>query len=137
MKQIMKTLPVLTALLTLALIGHGGGQALAADANPCADDFRKFCGDVTPGGGRLLACYEKQKDKLSPDCRAWAESAKSNAASLKSVCAREIDQACNAERGDPLALLNCLQKEYISLSPRCVEKLNEFKYHYPLPPNPH
>ena len=31
-------------------------------------DFAKYCPGVKPGGGRVIACLGKQKDKLSPAC---------------------------------------------------------------------
>jgi hypothetical protein len=105
--------------------------AFALELNPCTDDIKQFCGDVTPGGGRLLRCYEDRKDKMSMDCQVWVERLKSNASMLKSACSKEIDSFCNSEKGDPLEMLDCLQGNYLKLSPKCVDKLNEFKYRYP------
>ncbi len=105
--------------------------AAAQDAGPCASDFKQYCNSVTPGGGRLVQCYEKNKDKMSGECRAWAEGAKAYAKVVTDACSKEIDQSCNIERGDPLAMLDCLQRRYTSMSPGCVSKLNEFKYRYP------
>jgi hypothetical protein len=107
--------------------------AFALVINPCSNDFKRYCGDITPGGGRVIRCYEQNTDKVSASCRAWAEAAKANAAEAKAACAREIDSSCNSEKDDPIALQDCLQSNYINLSPGCVEKLNQFKYRYPKP----
>jgi hypothetical protein len=107
--------------------------ALAQEANPCAKDFEKYCSHVTPGGGRLVQCYEQYKDSMSADCRAWADGAKANAAALKEACSKEIDARCNIEKGDPLGMLNCLQGNYVSLSSECIATLNKFKWRYPQP----
>lgn len=107
--------------------------AFAQTTNPCAGDFAKYCSDVTPGGGRLLNCYEQKKSSMSSACVAWAESAKTNAAVVKDACAKDIDQRCNSEKGDPLAMLNCLQTNYVGLSMDCRVRLNQFKYFYPQP----
>jgi hypothetical protein len=107
--------------------------AFAQEANPCAKDFAQYCSHVTPGGGRLVRCYEENKDKMSAACRAWAEGAKANAAALKEACSKEIDARCNIEKGDPLGMLNCLQGNYINLSSECVAALNKFKWRYPQP----
>ena len=107
--------------------------AFAQETNPCAADFKQYCADVTPGGGRLVRCYEERKDKMSPACVAWAALAKSTAASAKTACAKEIDAGCNTEKGDPFALVDCLQGNYVNLSMECRNKLNEFKYRYPKP----
>lgn len=42
----------------------------AAERLACTADYQKFCAGVSPGNGRALACLSKQKDKLSPACRA-------------------------------------------------------------------
>ncbi|MCC6274468.1 MAG: cysteine rich repeat-containing protein [Leptospiraceae bacterium] len=35
----------------------------------CSEDIHKFCSDVEPGQGRMRDCMQKNKDKLSPDCK--------------------------------------------------------------------
>ena len=48
------------------------GQALGAVPTirqACAADFKMFCSDVQPGGGRVLACLRDNSAKLSSDCR--------------------------------------------------------------------
>jgi hypothetical protein len=70
---------------------------------------------------------------MSANCKAWAEGVKANAAVLKEACAKEIDMGCNIEKGDPLAMLGCLQGNYVSLSPECNTALNKFKWLYPQP----
>ena len=39
----------------------------------CAEDFKKFCNDVQPGGGRMRECMVSNIDKLTPECRAGVE----------------------------------------------------------------
>ena len=36
----------------------------------CADDVKKLCADVKPGGGRIHACLKKNRDQVSEGCRA-------------------------------------------------------------------
>jgi len=124
---LVKTAAVMMILVT----------ALPASAQmtstPCTEDFAKHCGYVTPGGGRLVRCYEEKKNLMSPACVAYAESAKTNAAALTKACEQEIGWGCTSEKGDPLAMLQCLQGQYVRLSTGCVQKLNEFKSRFPQP----
>ncbi len=131
MNRILTAMSMAAAVLVLpaAMPAH------AQELNPCANDFKQYCASVTPGGGRLVRCYEENKDKMSTDCRAWAESAKINAGKLKEACSKEIDARCNSEKGDPLEMLDCLQSNYIDLSMECRVRLNEFKGRYPKPVN--
>jgi Cysteine rich repeat len=36
----------------------------------CAADHRNLCGDVPPGGGRILGCLARNAPRLMPECRA-------------------------------------------------------------------
>jgi hypothetical protein len=102
-------------------------------STPCTADFAKHCSSVTPGGGRLLKCYEEKKNLMSAACVAYAESAKANGAVVSQACSQEISWGCTSEKGDPLGMLQCLQGQYVRLSPECVQKLNEFKSRFPQP----
>jgi len=35
----------------------------------CKADFEKFCSGVSPGGGRIAECLNKQHDSLSEACK--------------------------------------------------------------------
>ena len=128
-----ETFAVIVLVAAVSMLLSAGLPVFAQDINPCAKDMKQFCSAVSPGGGRLLRCYEDNKDKMSPACRAWAERVKSNAQAVKDACSKEIDAGCNFEKGDPLAVLNCLQGNYTSLSPECTSLLNQFKWLYPVP----
>jgi len=43
--------------------------ALAYVANECRSDLQKFCSDIQPGGGRLMACMNKNEKQVSGRCK--------------------------------------------------------------------
>ena len=47
----------------------GDQQSLAAIRAACAEDAKKLCAGVQPGGGRIVACLREHKDSLSDGCR--------------------------------------------------------------------
>src|ERR1700733_6937938 len=49
--------------------------ALAGLRAGCANDAKKFCATVDPGGGRILQCLNDHKDSLSEKCKQAAQRA--------------------------------------------------------------
>jgi len=53
------------------------GFVTAASAHPltaeqrtaCKADFEKYCQGTAPGGGRIVACLNKQRAQISDACR--------------------------------------------------------------------
>ncbi len=41
----------------------------AAQRTACKADYDKYCTGTMPGGGRIIACLNKQRDALSDACR--------------------------------------------------------------------
>lgn len=41
----------------------------AAQRTACKADYEKYCSGTTPGGGRIIACLEKQREQLSDACK--------------------------------------------------------------------
>jgi hypothetical protein len=50
-------------------------QALTSEQRAaCKADYEKYCASTTPGGGRIIACLDKQQ--LSASCRKVVDAAK-------------------------------------------------------------
>jgi hypothetical protein len=46
-----------------------GFAQTAAQREACKADYEKYCSGVAPGGGRIMACLNKQHDALSDACK--------------------------------------------------------------------
>jgi hypothetical protein len=45
-------------------------QTLTAEQrSACQADYNKYCKGTVPGGGRIIACLDAQRDRLSGACR--------------------------------------------------------------------
>jgi hypothetical protein len=45
-------------------------QALSAEQRAaCGGDYNKYCKGTMPGGGRIIACLNKQRDQISDACK--------------------------------------------------------------------
>jgi hypothetical protein len=60
------------AILVISLGFSGAAFAQTASSDPrgaCKADYEKYCLGTTPGGGRVVACLNKQRAQLSDDCK--------------------------------------------------------------------
>ena len=45
-------------------------QAATSDQRgACKTDYEKYCKGTMPGGGRIIACLDKQRDRLAEACK--------------------------------------------------------------------
>lgn len=68
---------IFAAVLTFAALGPAAAQDFAAaQREACKADYDQFCKGTMPGGGRVLACLNKQDSKLSAACKKVVADAK-------------------------------------------------------------
>ena len=94
---------------------------------PCAETIRKYCGDVTPGGGRVLKCLSDHRDNQSIACREWLEAQQQSLQQLNEACFEEIAQLCSFDPPDRIRIVRCLEENYVALKLDCRTKLREIK----------
>jgi hypothetical protein len=57
-------------VLTVGFSGAAFAQNLTAEQrSACKPDYDKYCSGTMPGGGRIIACLNKQRDQLSDACK--------------------------------------------------------------------
>jgi Cysteine rich repeat len=111
---------------------------LAAEAakleNSCADDIKKYCGDVTPGEGRMIYCMQAHEDKISPKCAFDLEEAAADvqlsADNLKdaiTACHAEITGVCGTTQPGQGRIAACLIANKSTASKNCVEALGKIE----------
>ena len=63
------------SVLGVALVFSAGAAMAqtAAEREACQADFKKFCPNVQPGGGRVVECLSQHLDQLTPQCKAVVE----------------------------------------------------------------
>lgn len=71
----MKKLFCITVLALLPSYAFAEDKAPPpqAQARPCREDVKKFCGDVKPGGGAVMECLKAHEKELSSECKAQAQ----------------------------------------------------------------
>ena len=93
--------------------------AIAETPRPCADELEKFCKDVQPGRGMLLACLSEHQGELSPVCRDKVGAALTKLEKAKQDCSGDIATYCSGVKPGGGRLLDCLNKQPDKLIPAC------------------
>ncbi len=88
----------------------------------CRRDVSRLCGEVKPGGGRLLACLFRNQEHLSSSCEDETESiqeARDAVVTWRDACRAEIASLCTGVPNEAGPLVECLQANAPSLPASC------------------
>ena len=109
--------------------------ALDTFAEGCQEELTSFCKDVTPGEGRVLACLYAFGDKVSPRCEyAMYDSigqlnrTLTNLSYVVNECEGDLNTHCADIKPGEGRLLDCLKKNEIKVSKRCLTALKDVGY---------
>jgi hypothetical protein len=113
---------------TAAMQGQLGEQVL----NGCNTELARFCAEVTPDEGRLLACLYAHGDKLTKQCdyalynaAARLERAIGAITYVASECRVELETHCAEIAAGEGRMAQCLMDHARELSPGCDQALIE------------
>lgn len=124
---------VALAVLLLGITGVNAGQGLVETvANGCKMEIEKYCSQVTPGQGRILACLYAHEDKLSAKCEyalydaaAQLERAVAALSYVANECNEDLDKYCESIEPGKGRLLECLDKHDKQVSKRCKQAIKD------------
>jgi hypothetical protein len=96
----------------------------------CGSELTRYCAEVTPGEGRLLACLYAHGDKLSGQCEyalydaaTRLERAINAITYVASECRAEIQTHCASIQPGEGRIAQCLKDHAAELSPGCDQAL--------------
>lgn len=94
-------------------------MAIERVEDACGDQIEEYCGDVTPGEGRIAACVHAHSDMLSRRCRfalfRTARNIRSAVENIADECWNNIKTQCGNEQN----VGECAVQKSASLSPTC------------------
>lgn len=128
---------ITTLLFTFALALGVSSTASAGDVvstieEGCKADIEQYCSQVTPGEGRMLACFFAHEDKISGQCQyalynasAQLEAAATALNYVASQCEDDILKHCaNVQLGEG-RVLDCLDANKETVSAACQQAVND------------
>ena len=99
----------------------------------CSPDVTKFCGQVTPGEGRLVLCMMAHEDKVSNKCDYALYSAVRNIEraidrieQTADACWPDIEKQCSDTAPGGGRVAQCLVAKKASLSKECAAAIDKF-----------
>jgi hypothetical protein len=109
-----------------------GADASAADQNPCSEDIAKFCKDVGPGWGAIMACLEQHESQLSDACKDYeakmerprmeSREVAGQQMRVRQACRDDVTKFCNDVKSGSDGM-TCLKEHASELSIPCREAM--------------
>ncbi len=120
---------IVGGFLLLAAPGMAQQKSLIETvAKGCKAEIEKYCGNVTPGQGRVLACLFAHNDKLSGRCEyalydasLQLERAVAGLSYIMNECSSDLNKYCSGVAAGEGRLHECLQKNDARVSHRCKQ----------------
>ena len=132
MKRTLIALITLAALLLLVTAATAQQNLVETVANGCKVEIEKYCSQVTPGHGRVLACLYAHEDKLSAKCEyalydaaVQLERAVAALSYVANECNADLDKYCESIEPGKGRLLDCLDKHDKQVSKRCKQAIKD------------
>ncbi|MEE4218595.1 MAG: cysteine rich repeat-containing protein [Xanthomonadales bacterium] len=131
MKSIKTTLTTLVLLLGVSTAATAGDIVTGIEEG-CAVEIEQFCSQVTPGDGRLLACFFAHEDKISGKCQyalytaaAELEQAATALSYVASQCENDIMAHCADVQLGEGRVLDCLDANKENVSEACQQAVSD------------
>ncbi|MFL5812592.1 MAG: cysteine rich repeat-containing protein [Bdellovibrionia bacterium] len=93
----------------------------------CGSDIKTYCGDVTPGQGRIAACLKSKEDKLSESCRTAYQGTVDDVSkrmdraevAFRKQCGNDVQKFCADTPSGQGRIWSCLDQHKSDLSKSC------------------
>lgn len=136
MKRIHAPLMTSIVMLAVLMLSAGGVQAgeTAVDRalKACQPEIEAYCSQVTPGEGRLLACFMAHEDKISGEC-GWAlyqgmaelEAFVTAVAYVAETCWDDLVEHCGEVEMGEGRVATCLLEHEAEVAPECKKAMED------------
>jgi hypothetical protein len=121
----------ISLMLAISLPGSGQTQGVF---EACSDELQNYCSQVTPGNGRLFACFYAHEDKLSEGCDAAIVDVADQLDMFFDViryaaqqCGDDIAKHCQEVELGGGRIYSCLKDSSDKLSDTCAEVIGQIE----------
>jgi len=132
MRNAMVWMVVLGLVLVFSGVVSAQQSLVDTVAKGCDKEIKTYCKEVTPGGGRVVACLYAYEDKLSAQCEyalydaaAQLERAINALAYAANECRDDLAKFCSDIKPGEGRLIQCIDKNETKVSARCKQALKD------------
>lgn len=112
------------AVVSMAFALLAGSAAADTNAQrgqgPCAEDAKKFCGDLQTGQGGIAKCMKAHEAELSPACQERMKKRAEKAKKRREECKDDVEKFCKGVAPGRGRIVSCLRRRQSELSPACA-----------------
>lgn len=130
----MKAIYVMVLITALMLAAGAWAQEeiVASVVESCEAELENYCSQVTPGDGRVLACFYAHGDKLSPRCEyalykagAELEQFASAVTHVANACYDDLVEHCGQVEMGEGRVASCLLENEEKVSAACKQAIDD------------
>jgi hypothetical protein len=121
--RITKKVQVITGVAVLAMISSLPIVPAHAADGSCAEDAKKFCGGLQPGGGRIAQCLTQHEAELSAACRDSLQTMKTRSQETMQACSNDVRTLCKGVQPGGGRIAQCLKQHEVELSEPCKKAM--------------
>jgi hypothetical protein len=111
------------AAAVLVVLAAGAAKAQDGKTWPCKADAEKFCKDVKPGEGRIIACLKEHQADLSADCKENGLKRRNEEASSNEPCKADMEKFCKDAKAANGGKMQCMKEHEKDLSEACKARM--------------
>ncbi len=131
-KKSMVSALVASALTLVTASAFAVENVIESAKAGCQEELTKYCKDVTPGKGRVLACLTAYEDKLSARCDYALYTASSELKELSAAinhvateCKADLKAHCSNIAVGEGRVAQCLKKNEATASASCKQAIKD------------
>ncbi|MGH8688787.1 MAG: cysteine rich repeat-containing protein [Burkholderiales bacterium] len=109
-------------------LGLQAAQAAGRHDRTCAEDAKKFCSEVKPGGGKLVQCLSSHEAELAPACSERLKAGKARMEEFVAACKPDVEKLCKGTEPGSGHVLQCLKGHEAELSAGCKSQFSKSKH---------
>jgi len=127
----------LVPLMLASLIGLSSAVQAQGLSASCGKDLKKYCSQVTPGDGRIMACLYAHGDKIAEECVSEIQGVALKFSAAVDViqygyeqCSQDIEKFCADVEPGQGRMYKCIKKNETALEAKCNSALGLLETHF-------